>query len=289
MSLQEEYKFMLEEESVKEINLKTKPFLRWAGGKRWLIKDLDKYLPINGYNNYHEPFLGGAAIFFHLAPENAFLSDLNPKLIETYNEVKENVENVIEELRSFRNTEKFYYSIRKRNFRSSTKRAAQFIYLNQTSFNGIYRVNLKGEYNVPFGYRTKDFCEPENLRLVSNSLNNSILQSCNFADTINNVGENDLVFLDPPYTVTHNNNGFIKYNAKLFDIEKQYELSEYIDEIKNRGAYYVLTNAAHSAIENIFTKENDIMQGVSRASLIGGLNAKRGQFKEYIFTNIVNQ
>ena len=266
-----------------------KPFLRWAGGKRWLIKHLDQFLPQNDFNTYHEPFLGGGAIFFYLKPDNSYLSDLNPLLIEAYQELKENVEEVIDELSNFRNTKECYYDTRKRKFRKSAKRAAQFIYLNQTSFNGIFRVNLKGEYNVPFGYRTKNFFEPQNLRKVSEALKNSKLRDCNFLDTLNDIKKNDLVFLDPPYTVTHNNNGFIKYNDKLFDLKKQYELSEYIDEIKERGAYYILTNAAHDVIKKIFTKENDIVRRISRVSLIGGLNAKRGKYEEYIFTNTIQE
>jgi DNA adenine methylase len=262
-----------------------KPFLRWAGGKTWLIKHLSKYLPHNGFNQYHEPFLGGGATFFHLQPEKSFLSDLNKDLIETYQQIKDHPEEVISELKRFKNTEEFYYLLRNKKFKKPSKRAAQFIYLNQTSFNGIYRVNLKGEYNVPYGYRTKNFFEPDKLRLVSESLQGVQLQACSFLDTINNIEENDLVFIDPPYTVAHNDNGFIKYNAKLFDLESQYELSNYIDEIKKRGAYYILTNAAHAKIEEIFTKEGDLMEGLSRASLIGGLNAKRGQYKEYIITN----
>ncbi|CAM1356319.1 DNA adenine methylase [Tenacibaculum ascidiaceicola] len=262
-----------------------KPFLRWAGGKSWLKKHLAKFLPKDGFNDYHEPFLGGGSIFFHLQPNYSYLSDLNPILIETYNEIKNNVDKVIEELLKFENTEEHYYLVRQKKFRSSAKRAAHFIYLNQTSFNGIFRVNLKGEYNVPYGYRTKEFCEPENLKLVGKLLENTSIKSCSFADTIDNIKEKDLIFLDPPYTVTHNNNGFIKYNAKLFDIQKQYELSEYIDEIKNKGAFYILTNAAHDVVEDIFTKEGDFKQKISRASLIGGINAKRGRYKEFVFTN----
>ena len=265
-----------------------KPFLRWAGGKTWLRKHLHEFLPEGGFDNYHEPFLGGGSIFFHLQPDNSNLSDLNPNLVETYNEIKNDVDRVIEELLKFQNTKEFYYYIRQKKFRTSTKRAAQFIFLNQTSFNGIFRVNLKGEYNVPYGYRLKEFCEGDTLRLASEISSKSNIDSCSFANTIDRVKRNDLVFLDPPYTVTHNNNGFIKYNAKLFDLQKQYELSEYIDEIKNKGAYYILTNAAHNVIEDIFTKQGDFKKKISRASLIGGINAKRGQYKEFVFTNINN-
>ena len=267
--------------------IKCKPFLRWAGGKTWFKKHIADFLPVNGYNQYHEPFLGGAAIFFHLQHSPAFLSDLNLDLIETYIEIRDNVEEVISHLKQFKNTKEFYYKVRSSKYRSKSKQAAKFIYLNQTSFNGIYRVNLKGEYNVPYGYRTKDFFEPENLRQVSIALKDASINHCGFTQTINNIQENDLVFLDPPYTVAHNDNGFIKYNAKLFDLEKQHELSRYIDEVKERGAYYILTNAAHTVVDEIFTKESDSKIGLSRASLIGGKKAKRGTYKEFIFTNTI--
>lgn len=263
-----------------------KPFLRWAGGKTWLIKHLP--LITNGikFNNYHEPFLGGASIFFHLQPQNqSYLSDINPSLIETYQCVKEDVEKVISNLSQFKNTEEEYYKIRGSNFRDEFKRAARFIYLNQTSYNGIYRENLKGEYNVPFGYRTKNFLEPENLIEASKSLQQSNLRTDDFTSVLESVKEKDLVFLDPPYTVSHNKNGFIKYNKNLFSLEDQYILKEVITEINNSGAYYILTNAAHSKIDEIFSIGNKKLE-LTRASLIGGTNANRGQITEFIFTNI---
>jgi len=265
-----------------------KPFLRWAGGKTWLIKHLSNFLPKQGFNNYHEPFLGGGSVFFHLKPPKAYLSDLNKELIDTYEQVKTNVESVIVELSKFENNEKHYYDIRNENYSDEAKRAAKFIFLNQTSFNGIYRVNLKGVYNVPYGYRSTNYFNPENLRLVSNALSNVELFHADFNSTIDNINENDLVFLDPPYTVTHNNNGFIKYNKKLFDLDSQFALSKYIDEIKNKGAYYILTNAAHEQVEVIFKKDNDRSQELKRASLIGGKKAKRGRYAELIITNILS-
>lgn len=263
-----------------------KPFLRWAGGKSWLIKHIANFLPEEGYDAYHEPFLGGGSIYFHLRPKIAFLSDLNNELIETYKQIKTNVENVIFELEKFENTESCYYRVRNEKYNDAAKNAAKFIFLNQTSFNGIYRVNLNGEYNVPFGYRSKDFFDPDNLRLASSALKKIRLKQSDFTSSLKNIKENDLVFLDPPYTVTHNNNGFIKYNKKLFDLESQYALSKYIDEVKNIGAYYVLTNAAHNEIEKIFKKGNDRVIEIDRASLIGGKNAKRGKYSELIITNV---
>lgn len=267
------------------LDTQTKPFLRWAGGKNWLVKHLPILLPKNGFVDYHEPFLGSGAIFFSVnPPNNSYLSDLNKDLVQVYKTLKTDPNGIIEELRKFKNTESFYYSIRDKVFSEPTKKAAKFIFLNQTSFNGIYRVNLKGEYNVPYGYRSKEFLNAELLLKVSRKLKKTKLFDGDFEEIKNNIKKKDLVFLDPPYTVSHNDNGFIKYNQKLFSLEDQERLSSLIDFIKRKGAYYILTNAAHKTIADIFEKSDRRFE-LNRANLIGGTNAQRGQTSEYIFTN----
>lgn len=236
-----------------------------------------------------EPFVGGGSVFFHLTPDNAFLSDVNPLLTNTYNVIKEDVEAVINILETYRNEADFYYRIRQERPLNDIHEAARFIYLNQTSFNGIYRENLKGEYNVPFGYRSKEFLNPQQLRDASAALQSATIVQRDFTESLENINQNDLVFIDPPYTVTHNNNGFIKYNANLFDLSAQHRLAEFMDEIRNRGALYILTNAAHADIRLIFERDRDRLERISRASLIGGRNAKRGNYDEFIFTNIHQQ
>ena len=262
-----------------------KPFLRWAGGKNWLIKHLPKFIP-EKFHNYHEPFLGGGSIFLAINPkQKSFLSDLNPDLIDTYETLKTSVTEIIEDLRQYKNSEDVYYWIRGQQFNNPVKKASRFIFLNQTSFNGLYRVNLKGIYNVPYGHRTKPFLDESILRTVSERLKSAELFSGDFTKARQNIGRNDLVFLDPPYVVSHNSNGFIKYNQKLFSLDDQYRLSLLIDFIKSRGAYYILTNAAHQKILEIFDK-NDKVVPLERANLIGGLKAQRGQTTEYVFTNV---
>lgn len=262
-----------------------KPFLRWAGGKAWLVKHLHNVKKIK-FGNYHEPFLGGGATFFSLTPSgNSYLSDLNGDLIETYNEIKYNVKSVIKKMKTFNNTENDYYQIRKKKFAKPHERAAKFIYLNQTSYNGIYRVNLNGVYNVPYGFRKKPFLDENTLLNAHIALQNAIIIEQDFFYSLDNIVEHDLVFLDPPYTVSHNDNGFIKYNEKIFSLEDQHRLSTMIDIIRMRGAYYILTNAAHQTIEYIFEK-GDRKVRLSRANLIGGVNSKRGQTSEFVFSNI---
>lgn len=266
--------------------LVTKPFLRWAGGKTWLLKYLKNIIGNIDFNNYHEPFLGGGAIFFsNKVPKRAFLSDLNEELINTYQLVKDNPEGIIKILKTYENKEEFYYNLRRENSSDKCIRAAKFIYLNHTSFNGIYRVNRNGEYNVPYGFRKIDFIEEEKIRAASKALQSAFLYHGDFCQCLNNIEPGDLVFLDPPYTVSHNNNGFIKYNQTLFSLEDQIRLSCFIDSVKEIGAYYILTNAAHEVIKEIFEKGDNCYE-LSRASLIGGNKAKRGDVEEYLFTNI---
>lgn len=263
-----------------------KPLLRWAGGKTWLIKYLDEIIGNMTFNNYHEPFLGGAAVFFALNPQKrAYLSDANEDLINTYKAIKYYPEKVIKELLRFENTQEAYYEIRSTYNADDIYMAARFIYLNQTSYNGLYRVNKAGHYNVPYGFRKSVQFESERILTVSRRLKNVSLKSGDFTINKYKINKGDLVFLDPPYTVSHNKNGFIEYNKNLFSLQDQYRLSEYIDFIKRKGGYYILTNAAHATIEDIFGTKGDTRLELFRNSLIGGKYAKREEVSEYVYTN----
>jgi DNA adenine methylase len=267
----------------------TGPFLRWAGGKTWLIKDLEQYLPAT-FNNYHEPFLGGGSVFIHLKSNGlikyrSYLSDKNRDLINSYNVVKSNSDELIECLLTFRNEKDNYYFLREQNFANRIQRAAQFIFLNRTSFNGIYRVNLRGQYNVPYGFKKySKLIDVENFKELSYLFKNSFFKSCDFEETIQRININDLVFLDPPYTVAHENNSFVKYNQKIFAWEDQERLMNFIEQIKRKGAYFILTNAAHKSISTLF---HDISKKyeMNRFSVVGGKNAGRHLISEYLFSN----
>ncbi len=268
-------------------NTSTKPFLRWAGGKNWLLKYLKEIIVDFEFNNYHEPFLGGGSVFFFLPKgKKTYLSDWNIDLINAFVQVRDNVNDIIKLMETYQNTSEFYYEMRAHNSDSDITRASQFIYLNQTSFNGIYRVNLKGQYNVPYGNRKKHFLDQDALLNASKKLKGVHLRSQHFYDSLKNIKQGDLVFLDPPYTITHNNNGFFKYNEKkgLFTENDQYQLAEFISQVKNIGAYYILTNAAHYRIKEIFNLDTPIE--LTRACIIGGKDANRGNYNEYLFTNI---
>jgi DNA adenine methylase len=264
-----------------------KPFLRWAGGKRWLTKHIQV---INGLeiNNYFEPFLGGGSVFFNTKNyNNAYLSDLNPELIETYQCIRDDVKRVINELKKMSNNETEYYQIRSSYPNDKYERAAKFIYLNKTSFNGIYRVNKNGIFNVPYGFRKNiDLVDQPNLSKVSERLKSVIIEKQDFFDIEKKIQKSDFIFLDPPYTVAHENNGFIEYNQKIFSIEDQKRLSLLIEKIKDLGAYYIMTNAKHDAILEIY-KSIDKPIVLSRSSTVGGIGAKREIYNEYIYSNFL--
>lgn len=263
-----------------------KPFLRWAGGKRWFLPKLRYFLP-EEFSDYHEPFLGGGSVFIYLKSKGiiqngAVLSDANGDLINAYNAIKRNVDELIERLREHKNSESYYNKLREKRFRNKVARAAQFIFLNRTSFNGIYRVNLDGVYNVPYGFKKyRNLIEEDNFLALS-----ELFQDCNFVKrdfrkTIHSINEGDLVFLDPPYTVAHNLNGFVKYNQKIFSWRDQFRLKRYVEELIELNAHFILTNAAHSSIRELY-KEIALIRRLSRFSVIGGVNARRDEFNEYV-------
>lgn len=260
------------------------PFLRWAGGKKWLIKRIKGAIDIEAYSSYHEPFVGGGALLFFFHPKKAYISDANEQLILTYIVVRDNIHDVIDIISDFGKGEDAYYRVRAMKTEEPIVQAARFIYLNQMSYNGIYRVNSKGEYNVPWGKRLKYEFDFNNLRNVSKYLQRVSIQTMDFGESIKSVRKNALVFLDPPYTLSKIDNGFIQYNKKTFTLEDQKRLSEIIDQIKSRGAFYILTNADHEIIRKVFDKKDKVIP-VTRKSTIGGKNANRGQYEECIFTN----
>jgi len=177
------------------------PFLKWAGGKRWFIKNHQALLPDN-FNNYIEPFLGSGAMFFHLKPAQAILSDSNKDLIDTYRAIQTSPEKIEAALSKHQRNhcKDYYYQVRGSKPRDSYEKAAKFIYLNRTCWNGLYRVNLKGEFNVPVGTKTSVLLSTDNFVEVAKLLSNVILVHTDFQSSIELAGDGDFVFVDPPYT-----------------------------------------------------------------------------------------
>jgi DNA adenine methylase len=269
---------------------KTRPIIRWAGGKVWLTESIASYIS-NNFGDYHEPFLGGASVFLALKSsefikQNSFLSDANSELIETYRIIRDQPENLFNSLTGFENTKEHYYFVRSQNLQDPVAKAARFLYLNRTSFNGIYRVNLKGEYNVPYGSRKMSHLfKKEELMALSSALADVHLEVSDFGATLSYVKKGDFVFLDPPYTVAHENNGFVKYNQKIFAWQDQERLRVYIDSLNSIGAFFILTNAAHYSIKDLYDGVGKISK-LERPSLIGGKGAKRDLYHEYLITNM---
>jgi DNA adenine methylase len=277
----------LDNEIQRENNI-VRPLLRWAGGKSWLLDYIEKLVP-KMFVNYHEPFLGGGSVFFHIQPKGlVYLSDINENLISMYCNVRDYPELVYDIFKKFKNTEQDYYYIREFIFQSPIERAAQFIYLNRTCFNGLYRVNQKGHFNVPYGFlHNKELFGLDKFQSASLALKNADIRCVDFEETLESISTNDLVFLDPPYTVCHSKNGFIEYNEKLFAWHDQIRLCEYIKKIKERNAYFILTNAMHNAIKLVFGEIAEPII-VSRNSTIAGKSIFRRPIQEFLFTNVPN-
>lgn len=258
------------------------PFLKWAGGKRWLAeKHIARFPAVR--NRYLEPFLGSASIFFKLDPANAILSDANPRLIECYEQIATSpkiVEEILREHAAAHNTE-HYYSVRAATYHEPAARAAQFLYLNRTCWNGLYRVNRKGEFNVPKGTKENVILTSDNFNAVSKRLRNARLQCSDFEATIDEAVEGDLVYADPPYTVKHNFNGFLKYNENIFSWADQIRLRDAVVRAASRGARVVISNAAHSSVIELYEGVGKTLN-VNRSSVLAASSLKRGKVDEIL-------
>lgn len=260
------------------------PFLKWPGGKRWLVQQHANFFP-SSYRRYLEPFLGGGAVFFHLLPARAVLSDTNAELINAYQCLQQHPALIDRRLRALQkqHTIGLYYRIRAMRPKGAVERAVRFLYLNRTCFNGIYRVNKNGDFNVPIG--SKDLVEyPEGfLQSVADCLSTVSLQVADFEDTINRAGKGDFVFVDPPYTVRHNKNNFTKYNARLFSWSDQLRLSSAIKKAASRGAEILLSNADHRSIRGLY-REFGNHRRIKRSSVLAAEALHRCETTELLIT-----
>ncbi|AMS43293.1 DNA adenine methylase [Aminobacter aminovorans] len=247
-----------------------RPFLKWAGGKRWLVERSEFQVP-SFSGNYIEPFLGGGSVFFHVAPDRSIISDLNTRLVEAYLSIKCDWQSVVTFLESHqkRHSPQHYYAERAMEYSNVAERGAQFIYLNRACWNGLYRENLRGQFNVPIGSKTKILYEYDDFRSVSERLKNAEIVNCDFEVSINRAGDSDFLFVDPPYTTAHNFNGFVKYNQKIFSWDDQIRLRNALVRAAHRGCAIIVTNAGHSSISELYNGVGRITE-LSRASVISG-------------------
>jgi DNA adenine methylase len=231
-----------------------KPFLKWAGGKTQLLPHIMKFVPTN-FNQYIEPFIGGGAVYFNLNHSYSIISDLNEELIITYKQVKENVQEVIDILQKYNNTEECYYQTRALNTNklSDAERAARLIYLNKTCFNGLFRVNKQGLFNVPYGKRSGAFLNKENLVGASNFLQKTEIYHSDYKKILLKFAQKgDFVFLDPPYQPVGKFSDFKRYTKEFFYENDQIELAAHFKELVNRGCYVILTNSNHPFILDLY-------------------------------------
>ena len=235
---------------------KAKPILKWAGGKTQMLDVLIPLMP-NQYCNYIEPFFGGGALFFAIQPQQAIISDTNPELINLYRVVSSQVEQLILELDKYYNDQDFFYEIRALKFENldNVQAAARTIFLNKTCFNGLYRVNKKGEFNTPFGkYKNPNINDSINLLRVSDILKNKEIIQADYFDVLEKYAKkNDFIFLDPPYFPISQYSDFKRYTKEQFSEQDQFKLSQCFKMLVDRGCYVLLTNSNHPLVYEYYS------------------------------------
>lgn len=261
-----------------------KTFLKWAGGKRWFVNSENRRFPIE-YNRYIEPFLGGGAVYFYMSPSEAILSDVNQELISTYIAVRDEFDLVYKSLRIHANkhSKEYYYAVRKMRPRTLHTLAARMIYLNKSCFNGIYRVNKEGKFNVPFGTQEEIKFIRADLQQSSVALQGAEILCQDFEETIEMARENDFLFCDPPYAVMDEDNRFVGYNADVFSWEDQVRLSGALTRAKERGVKILMTNVDHPTVRQLYLGvEGFVLDSVERQCFISGTVEGRKAYQELI-------
>lgn len=287
-----------------------KPFIKWAGGKNQLLNELAKKLPFENYNNitkYAEPFVGGGAVLFYILNKynikEVYISDINSKLIVTYKMIKKNVDELIIKLEKIQekylrldeNSRKIYYLEKRKEFNLSNLNdidiATLFIFLNKTCFNGLYRVNKKGEFNVPMGkYKKPLICDRENLKQVSNKLKNVKIICGDYKKSIKFIDSDTFVYFDPPYRPINITSSFTAYTKDSFTDDEQIELAKYIDKLTKKGAKIMLSNSDPKNVnkndtffDELYNKYNIFRVKAKRT--INSNASSRGEIYELVIIN----
>lgn len=298
------------------MNELAKPFLKWAGGKSQLLEEIRKFYPFLKNKNitkYAEPFVGGGAVLFDVLNnyklEQIYISDLNPELINSYLVIQNQIEDlllVLDELSqtyllaSDKERREIYLKLREKFNKlqldnlPNVEKAALMIFLNKTCFNGLYRVNKKGEFNVPIGsYKNPKIYEPENLRLVSQKLKNIQIVWTNYQNSLNFIDDQTFAYFDPPYRPLTNSSNFTAYNEADFNDQEQIKLANFIQELDRKGAKILLSNSdpKNSNPNDNFFDELYVKQKISRISahrMINSKAEKRGKITELLIRNFDN-
>ncbi len=297
----------------KEKAVTVKPFVKWAGGKGQLIQQLEKYIPTDGekvLTKYAEPFVGGGALLFNLLSkynfQSFYISDTNVELINAYNVIKHNVEALISKLTEMQftflpmdeNGRKYYYYMARDKFNSlalsedtAIEKAALFIFLNKTCFNGLYRVNRKGQFNVPMGaYKNPTICDEMNLRNVAKVLQNVMIVCGDYSLAKTFIDNDTFAYFDPPYRPISATSKFVAYNMDCFGDNEQIRLAKFIDELNASGAKIMLSNSDPQNInpKDRFFEELYKSYTIHKVEAVRAINSKgdsRGKIKELLICN----
>lgn len=269
------------------------PFTKWTGGKRQLLEELRSYMP-ETYGRYFEPFVGGGALFFDLAPEQAVINDFNEELINAYRQIKNNPAELINLLIKHKenNSKDYYLALRSadRDGRISrmtgVERAARILYMLRVDFNGLYRVNSKNQFNVPYGrYKNPKIVDVDLLYQISEYLNENdieILQT-DFAEAVKDAQTGDFVYFDPPYIPLNETSSFTSYTHEGFSYEEQVRLCDTFKELTERGVYAMLSNSSSPLVEELYKDFNIYFVEAQRTN--GAKSSSRGKISEIIVTN----
>ncbi len=268
------------------------PVLKWVGGKRQLLKDIEIHIP-RKFSTFYEPFLGGGAVLFHLQPHKAVVNDINEELINVYTVIRDNVEELIEDLKKHKNEAEYFYNIRELdrdkeayNRLSSIKKASRLIYLNKTCYNGLFRVNQQGEFNTPFGrYKNPNIVNEVTLRAVSNYfIKAQITFKCiDFEESVKGIRKGSFVYFDPPYDPVSDSANFTGYDKGGFDRDEQIRLKQLCDKLNNRNVKFLLSNSATEFILDLYKDYNIAIVKAKRA--INSRGDKRGEVNEVLVKN----
>ena len=274
---------------LEKLKEETYPIVKWVGGKRQLMFELLKNMPQN-YNRYFEPFIGGGALFFELQPDNAYISDMNEELINLYQVVRDNVDELITDLQKHDISKEYFIEIRNidrtkdyENW-SDIQKASRFIYLNRTCFNGMYRVNSKGEFNVPFGhYKNPRIVDENNLINCSNLLQRTEILHADFSEILTKVQKDDFVYFDPPYVPLSETSSFTSYTKDGFDIDMQFKLRDVCDELDSMEVKFLLSNSDTKLVNELY--ENYNIKKVFASRQINANADGRGKITEVLVRN----
>jgi DNA adenine methylase len=273
-----------------------KPFVKWAGGKKQLVPELlESHIPKEyntKYNSYYEPFLGGGALLFALQPERAIINDINTELINCYKVIRDSVDELIDDLKRHENEKDYFDAIREwdrnKDYKDKTlvQKASRIIFLNKTCFNGLYRVNLQGQFNVPFGkYKNPSILDIDNLKAVNRYLNKNQVEILNldFQEAVKDAKEGDFIYFDPPYDPVSDNAKFTSYDSSGFRKEEQIRLKETFDELSSIGCKLLLSNSYTDFIVDLYRDYKQTKVSASRA--INSKASKRGKVDEILVKN----